>query len=56
MMNNNANHIKPGQIELTEAISTDKSNLPVIPESQKDIDPIFKKPRLRIIGTRITHL
>jgi hypothetical protein len=56
MINNNANDLKPGQIELPVAIPTNKANLPVIPEPQKDIDPMFRKPRPRITGTRVTYL
>jgi len=56
MINNNVNDLKLGQIELPEVIPTNKANLRVIPESQKDIDPMFRKPRPRITGTRVTYL
>jgi len=42
------NDLKSGQIELTEKILTDTANLPVIPKFQKDIDPVYKKPRPRL--------
>jgi len=48
MMKNNTNDLNPGQIELTEKIFTDTANLPVIPESAKDIDPVHIKPRPRL--------
>jgi hypothetical protein len=55
-MKNRTNDLNTSQIELPETISTNKSGLPVIPESQKDIDPMFRKPRQRITGTRVTNL
>jgi hypothetical protein len=55
-MKDNLNDPKSAQTELPGPIATGKIELRAIPEAQKDIDPIFRKPRPRLPGTRVTFL
>jgi hypothetical protein len=56
MIKDNVKDLKDGRPEIPEVIATDRDELKIIPESHKDLDPMFRIRYPHLNGRRVSFL
>ena len=56
MIKDNVKDLEDGHIEMPEIIASDKDEPKIIPESHKDLDPMFRIRHPHLSGKRVNFL